>query len=76
MYQVKFKASINGYKPLTQTGVFVPKGATCKKEKIEKQVLDFITPQLQKQVTEGTTVDVKIISIKKIPTAFICTEDK
>lgn len=81
MYQVKYKAqviapegSLVKYKPLMQSGIFIPKGKNCKKDKIEKQCIDFITPQFK--IPEGMNVEVTIVSIKKLPSAFICCEDK
>lgn len=81
MYQVKAKAVVTAnnespvrYKPMVMTGIFVPKTRTCKKERIEQLCIDFIKPQLKQP--EGTTLQVIIVSIKKIPDSFICVEDK
>jgi hypothetical protein len=81
MYLVKYKAvlitpkdSPIKYKPFTQSGLFVPKGKTCKKEKIEKQCIAFITPQLK--CPPGIELIVSITSIHKLPNSFVCVEDK
>jgi len=77
MYKVRYKAEIImdkespvRYKPLTQTGIFIPKGKTCKEEKIKQQV----TAGLKKP--EFGQLKVSIIEIKKIPCGFIVLEDK
>jgi hypothetical protein len=81
MYKVRYKAEIIvdkespvRYKPLTQTGVFIPKGKTCKDEKIKQQVTDVVTAGLKKP--EFGQLKVSIIEIKKIPCGFIVVEDK
>lgn len=81
MYNVKYKAEIivaKGsqvrYKPITQTGVFFPKGKTCKEEKIKQQVTNLIESQFKKP--ELGQLKVTIIEIKKIPCSFIVIEDK
>jgi len=81
MYKVRYKAEIiteKGspvrYKPLTQTGIFIPKGKTCKDEKIKQQVIELVSKRLKKP--EYGTLQVTIIEIKKIPCGFIVVEDR
>jgi len=81
MYKVRYKAEIIvdkdspvRYKPLTQTGIYIPKGKTCKDEKIKQQVTDFVTAQLKKP--EFGQLKVSVIEINKIPCGFLVVEDK
>ena len=81
MYKVRYKAEIIvdkdspvRYKPLTQTGIFIPKGKTCKDEKIKQQVIELVSKRLKKP--EYGTLQVTIIEIKKIPCGFIVVEDR
>jgi len=81
MYQVKYKAVVIApegspvkYKPRTQTGLFMPKGKTCNTEKIKKQCIDYIAPKLK--YPPNMKLIVTIISIKKLPNAFLIVEDE
>ena len=75
MYQVKIKATPpKGYKAHIYKGIFIPKGKSCKKEKIEAQCHELIRAAVKGQ--HGIDIELCTLEIKRINNDFVCREDK